>query len=44
MHHYIFIVAHLWLTSHLRSRVDLLEIGSPGTSKEILSEDVNGET
>ena len=29
MHHYIFIVSQLWLTSHLRSTVTLLDTGTP---------------
>ena len=43
-HHYIFIVPQLWLTSHPRSTVILLETGTPGTSREIFSEDADGET
>ena len=42
--YYIFIISQLWLTSHLRSTVGLLETGTPGTSREIYSEDVDGET
>ena len=37
--HYIFIISQLWLTSHPRSTVDLLDTGTPGTSREIYSED-----
>ena len=44
MHHYIFIIAQLWLTSHQRSTVGLLDTGTPGTSREIFSEDADGET
>ena len=33
--HYIFIISQLWLTSHLRSTVILLDTGTPGTSREI---------
>ena len=44
LHHYIFIISQLWLTSHLRSRVVLLDTGTPGTSREIYSEDAEGET
>ena len=44
LHHYIFIIAQLWLTSHQRSTVVLLNTGTPGTSKEIFSEDADGET
>ena len=41
-HHYIFIISQLWLTSHRRSTVVLLDTGTPGTSSEIYSEDANG--
>ena len=41
-YHYIFMIAQLWLTSHQRSTVVLLDTGSPGTSREIFSEDANG--
>ena len=40
--HYIFIISQLWLTSHPRSAVVLLDTGTPGTSREIYSEDANG--
>ena len=46
-HHYIFIIARLWLTSHPRSTVVLLDTGAPGTpgtSRETFSEDADGET
>ena len=43
-HHYVFIIAQLWLTSHSRSTVVLLDTGTPGTSREISSEDADGET
>ena len=43
-HHYIFIISQLWLTSHPRSTVVLLVTGNPGTSREIYSEDADGET
>ena len=33
---YLCIIAQLWLTSHPRSTVVLLETGTPGTSREIL--------
>ena len=36
LHHYIFIISQLWLTSHPRSTVVLLDTGTPGTSREIL--------
>ena len=42
--HYIFIISQLWLTSHPRSTVFLLDTGTPGTSREIYSKDANGET
>ena len=42
--HYIFIIAQLWLTSHPRSTVVLLDTGTPVTSREISSEDADGET
>ena len=32
------------MTSHLKSIVVLLDKGTPGTSREIYSEDVDGET
>ena len=38
------IIAQLWLTSHPRSTVVLLDTGTPGTSREIFSEDADGET
>ena len=44
MHHYISIIVQLWLTSHQRSTVVLLDTGSPGSSREIFSEDSDGET
>ena len=43
-YHYIFIIAQLWLTSHPRSTVVLLDTRTPGTSTEIFSEDADGET
>ena len=39
LHHYIFIISQLWLTSHPRSTVVLLDTGTPGTSREVYSED-----
>ena len=42
--HYIFIISQLRLTSHPRSRVVLLDTETPGTSREIYSEDADGET
>ena len=40
----MFIISQLWLNSHLRSTVVLLDAGSPGTSGEIYSEDANDGT
>ena len=34
LHHYIFIISQLWLTSHPRSTVVLLDTEIPGTSRE----------
>ena len=42
--HYMFISSQLWLTSHPRSTVVLLGTGTPDTSREIYSEDADGET
>ena len=42
--HYIFIISQLRLTSHPRSIVVLLDTEIPGTSREIYSEDIEGET
>ena len=39
IHHYIFIISQLWLISHPRSTVVLLDTGTPGSSREIYSED-----
>ena len=44
LHHHNFIIFQLWLTSHPRSTVVLLDTGTPGTSREIYSEDADGET
>ena len=44
LHHCIFIIAQLWLVSHSRSTVVVLDTGTPGTSREIFSEDADGET
>ena len=41
---YIFIISQLRLTSHPRNTVVLLDTGTPGTSREIFSEDADGET
>ena len=43
LHHYIIVISQLWLTSHPRSTVVLLEKETPGTSREIYSEDTEGE-
>ena len=37
----MFIISQLWLTSHPKSTVVLLDTGTPGTSREIYSEDAN---
>ena len=42
--HYIFIISQLWLTSHPRGTMVLLDTGTPGASREIYSEDADGET
>ena len=44
LHDYIFIISQLWLTSHQRSIVVLLDTETPGTSREIYSEDADGES
>ena len=44
LHHYIFIISQLLLSSHPRSRVVLLDTETPGTSREVYSEDTDGET
>ena len=33
------VTSQLWLTSHPRGKVVLLDTGTPGTSREIYSED-----
>ena len=43
MTHYIFIISELWLTSHPRSTVVLLDTETPGTSRENYSEDTNDD-
>ena len=40
-HHYIFIISQLWLTSHPRSTAVLLNKETPGTSREIYSENAD---
>ena len=40
----MFIISQLWLTSHPRSTVVLLDTGTPGTSRAIYSEDADDET
>ena len=42
--HYIFIISQLWLTSHPRSTVVLLDTGTPDTSREIYGEDADDGT
>ena len=44
VYHYIFLFSQLWLTSHSRSTVAVLDTGTPGTSREVHSEDPNGQT
>ena len=44
LYHYIFIISQLWLTSHPRSTVVLLDTGTPGTSREFYSEDADDGT
>ena len=43
-YYYIFVISQLWLTSNPRSTVVLLDTGSPFISREISSEDADGET
>ena len=43
LHHYILIISQLWLTSHQRSTVVLLDTETPGSNGEIYSEDDEGE-
>ena len=44
LHHYIFIISQLWLPSHPRSTMVLLDTGTPGTRRESYSEDADSET
>ena len=37
-------IAQLWLTSHPRSIVVLLDTGTAGTGRDIFNEDADGET
>ena len=37
-------ISQLWLTSHLRKTVVILDTETPGTSREIYSEGADGET
>ena len=37
----MFIISQLWLTSDPKSTVVLMDTGTPGTSKEIYSEDAD---
>ena len=39
----MFIISRLWLTSHPKSAVVLLDTGTSGTSREIYSEDADDE-
>ena len=41
---YIFIISQLWLTSHPRGTVVLLDTGTPDTNREIYSEDADDGT
>ena len=41
---YIYIISRLWLTSHPRSTVVILDTGTPATSREIYSDYADGET
>ena len=41
---YLIIVSQLWLTSHPRSIVLLFDTGTPGTSREIYSDEADDET
>ena len=40
----MFIFSQLWLTSHPKSKVVLLDTGNPGASRQIYSEDVDDGT
>ena len=44
LHHYTFIISQLWLTSHWRNTEVLLDTGTPGTSREVYSEDADDGT
>ena len=44
LHHYMFTITQLWLTAHPRGTVVLLDTGTPGTSREIYSEDADDGT
>ena len=44
LHHHIFIISQLWLTSHPRSTVVLQDTRTPGTSREIYGEDADDGT
>ena len=43
-HYYNFIISQLWLTSHPRSTVVILDTRTPGTSRENFSEDADDGT
>ena len=40
----MFVISQLWLTSHPRSTMVLLNTGTPGTSREIYSKDADDGT
>ena len=40
----MFLISQLWLTTHPRSTADPLNTGTPGTSREIYSEDADDGT
>ena len=44
MMQYIYIISQLWLTSHPRGTVVLVDTGTPDTSREIYSEDADDGT
>ena len=40
----LFVISQLWLTSHPRSTMVLLDTGTSGTSRKIYSEDADDKT
>ena len=40
----VLLIGQLWLTSHPRSILVLLDTGTAGTSRDIFNEDADGET